>query len=340
MAKPFSHVFFINLDSRPDRRAHCEAQIAALNLPADIVIHRIPAVRTPENGARGCALSHSLVFKEAIRQEAEAILVLEDDVLFEKPDTAYATVCSLVAELPNDWELLQPDVTCLPCSGGRFASAKQVAVAGWMICTHAYIVSCRAFRIFKTMFKLCAVLQEHDGAPLDIFWNATLLRYGSRWERWFMARPGTGLSATQAFRLFSSDISPARKEQQEAQSLILRMKAYQKRVFFSQSICAQLLKVLDWKVDGAIWSWTNDGALQMRPRFLAALETVFHMFDQDGDGFLCREELTDWCLKANGRPPTSAELDLLLSHEYATPRGLPLGGFLGIYISQGLTNPQ
>ena len=47
------HAFYINLESRPDRKKHIEQQLNLLGINAD----RFNAIKLP-NGALGCSMSH------------------------------------------------------------------------------------------------------------------------------------------------------------------------------------------------------------------------------------------------------------------------------------------
>ena len=75
------HAFFINLDSRPDRKQHVEGQLSALGIPAE----RFKAIKL-KNGAIGCSMSHIKVLEMAKANNLPHVLIVEDDILFTKPD--------------------------------------------------------------------------------------------------------------------------------------------------------------------------------------------------------------------------------------------------------------
>ncbi len=70
-------VLFINLDSRPDRRAATEAALADLGFPADKV-ERVPGVPHPIGGL-GCSTAHHRCMELAIERGYSTVLILEDD---------------------------------------------------------------------------------------------------------------------------------------------------------------------------------------------------------------------------------------------------------------------
>lgn len=74
------HIYYINLNSREDRRKHIEKQLEKVGLNA----HRFPAIKH-NVGTLGCSLSHLTLLKYAKYNNLDHILILEDDVLFMDP---------------------------------------------------------------------------------------------------------------------------------------------------------------------------------------------------------------------------------------------------------------
>ncbi len=68
-------IFYINLDSRPDRRLQIEEELTKLNLHT---VFRLPAIEHPVGGL-GCGLSHINVLREAKSRKFKNILIFEDD---------------------------------------------------------------------------------------------------------------------------------------------------------------------------------------------------------------------------------------------------------------------
>jgi glycosyl transferase family 25 len=75
------HAFYINLESRPDRKEHVEAQLKLVGLKA----YRFNAIRT-KNGAIGCSMSHLKCLQIAKENNWEHLLLLEDDIEFTNPE--------------------------------------------------------------------------------------------------------------------------------------------------------------------------------------------------------------------------------------------------------------
>jgi glycosyl transferase family 25 len=71
------YAFYINLDSRPDRKCHVENQMNKIGISAK----RFNAIKL-KNGALGCSMSHLKLLEFAKKNEWSHILIVEDDILF------------------------------------------------------------------------------------------------------------------------------------------------------------------------------------------------------------------------------------------------------------------
>ena len=78
------HALYINLESRTDRRAHVEAQLASLrdNGMPKLSAERFNAIKHATSGAIGCSMSHLRCIQLAKERGWDHVLVCEDDVLF------------------------------------------------------------------------------------------------------------------------------------------------------------------------------------------------------------------------------------------------------------------
>lgn len=89
-------IFYINLDSRPDRREFMEAQFARLGIAAErisavttadvpphlIAHHDDPGILWPVSvGDLACGLSHQVIWRRMVDENLPAALILEDDAL-------------------------------------------------------------------------------------------------------------------------------------------------------------------------------------------------------------------------------------------------------------------
>ena len=79
--KDITNIMYINLDSRPDRKLHIEAQLSSVGLTK---YQRFKAIKTT-SGAIGCTLSHLKCLTDARDQQLSHLLVCEDDTTFLNP---------------------------------------------------------------------------------------------------------------------------------------------------------------------------------------------------------------------------------------------------------------
>lgn len=74
------HAFYINLESRPDRKEHVINELNKLGINAN----RFNAIRLA-NGAIGCSMSHIKCLELAKKNNWDHILIVEDDIKFLDP---------------------------------------------------------------------------------------------------------------------------------------------------------------------------------------------------------------------------------------------------------------
>jgi GR25 family glycosyltransferase involved in LPS biosynthesis len=75
------HAFYINLDARSDRKSHVEKQLETIGIQAE----RFNAIKL-KNGALGCSMSHLKCLETAKKNNWDHVVIVEDDILFTKPD--------------------------------------------------------------------------------------------------------------------------------------------------------------------------------------------------------------------------------------------------------------
>jgi GR25 family glycosyltransferase involved in LPS biosynthesis len=125
-------VFFINLDSSPDRRVDMEQSLAVVGAPFErypaidgrrqLAAHRdyleqrppLPPSRRPTgeivpyevtDGMIGCWLSHVCLLEHISTLDEGLYLVLEDD--YHLPANWRQRLAALLSEIPDDWDILK-----------------------------------------------------------------------------------------------------------------------------------------------------------------------------------------------------------------------------------------
>ena len=100
------NAIYINLESRNDRRAHVEAQLAALKygMP-NLTTERFNAIKNAVHGAIGCSMSHMRCIQIAKQRGWDHVLVCEDDVLFTNVPLFLTQLSKFMATVP-DWDVV------------------------------------------------------------------------------------------------------------------------------------------------------------------------------------------------------------------------------------------
>lgn len=100
----YDHIYCINLDSRADRWAECEAEFSKHN----IVVERFSA-NTPEDiifdvpikkGEAALIMTHKRILDDAKEKGYNKILILEDDVEFSDD------LNECLSEIPENWDIV------------------------------------------------------------------------------------------------------------------------------------------------------------------------------------------------------------------------------------------
>jgi len=79
-----TNIMYINLESRPDRKAHVEAQLKGVGFAH---YERFNAIRMPNGDGRiGCSMSHIKCLETAKARGASHLLICEDDTTFLQPE--------------------------------------------------------------------------------------------------------------------------------------------------------------------------------------------------------------------------------------------------------------
>lgn len=81
--KDIKHCFYINLESRDDRRLHIEQQLLSIGV---VDFERFNAIQLANgNGALGCSMSHLKCLETAKKNGWPYLLICEDDTTFLRP---------------------------------------------------------------------------------------------------------------------------------------------------------------------------------------------------------------------------------------------------------------
>lgn len=152
----------INLSHRTDRRAAMEAELARVGWQAEF----FPAIRPessagfPSIGARGCFLSHLTILRQARSSSAEHLVVMEDDLNFDRHFTERWPEALTALTETKGWSLFYPGHTL----GQMRPGLSQVPHNAPIQCTHFMIFNREA--LDKIIAGLELILSRPPGHPL------------------------------------------------------------------------------------------------------------------------------------------------------------------------------
>ena len=164
----FDRVYIVNLPERSDRRREIEAELGRFGLCVDGRNVRFWKATRPSDaglfpslGARGCFLSHLSILNDAIENDLDSILVMEDDLsIDERFVQAQPQMCRTLQE--GAWHFAYlGHVEAMPDAGGK---------PDWRIgeqplaTTHFYALSRKALRPLRDHLQAC--LAREPGHPL------------------------------------------------------------------------------------------------------------------------------------------------------------------------------
>ena len=95
------HAFYINLEHRVDRKNQVEEELKTLGIKAE----RFNAIKM-ENGAIGCSMSHLKILQDAVNNNLDHVLIVEDDISFLKPEVFKTQINKFFELHGNNWDVI------------------------------------------------------------------------------------------------------------------------------------------------------------------------------------------------------------------------------------------
>ena len=161
--------FYINLNSRIDRKLHVEHQLNLIGIRDNV--KRFNAIHNV-NGRIGCSLSHLKCIQMAKEQNIECVLILEDDVSFLLPEEFIQNVNKFLSNPQNKWDVLLLAGNNLP----PFTTNDEVSIrvthcqttTGYIVRQHYYdtLIS----NIKEGVAKLMKNPEHHYYFAIDKYW--------------------------------------------------------------------------------------------------------------------------------------------------------------------------
>jgi len=194
----FDRVYIVNLPERSDRRREIEAELNRFGMRVDgDKIRFWKAIRPdgpglfPSLGARGCFLSHLSILNDAIENDLDRILVMEDDLsIDERFVQAQPQMCQALRQRRWHFAYLG-HVEDLPDDGGKpcWEIGRQPLAT-----THFYALNRPALRPLRDHLQAClARAPGHPlGSPMHVDGAYSLFRMQRRDALTLIATPSLG----------------------------------------------------------------------------------------------------------------------------------------------------
>ena len=183
--RDIKHGFYINLESRTDRKQHVEAQLDTLGMKE--VVKRFNAIRLPM-GALGCSLSHLKCIETARENNWEHVLIVEDDIYFLDPSLFIQQINKFFNNKKNEFDVVliagnnmppykKIDDTCVQVSQCQ-------TTTGYLVLNHYFDIMIENIR--EGINNLLREPAKHGMFAIDKFWFQL-----QRQNRWYLIIPLT-----------------------------------------------------------------------------------------------------------------------------------------------------
>ena len=170
------HAFYINLEHRIDRKDHVQIELNNIEIKAE----RFNAIKM-DNGAIGCSMSHLKLLQEALKNNLEHVLIVEDDIKFLNPDLFKSQFNKFIETHGNNWDVIllagnnmppyqKIDETCIKVSRCQ-------TTTGYLVNGHYIKVLLQNVKMGLT--HLLQKPDDHAKFAIDKFWF--VLQNNSRW---------------------------------------------------------------------------------------------------------------------------------------------------------------
>lgn len=181
--RDIQHIFYINLDTRIDRKQHVEDQLKSIGIHK---AQRFPAIKL-ENGAIGCSMSHLKCLKIAQENNWSHVMIVEDDILFMNPKLFLTQLNKFLLKHDN-WDVIllggnnippykKIDDTCI-----RVGSCQ--TTTGYIVANHYYDILIQNFH--EGIQNLLTYPHLATLYAIDKYWFSLQKKY-----KWYLIIPLT-----------------------------------------------------------------------------------------------------------------------------------------------------
>ena len=177
------HAYYINLDTRPDRKLHVEKQLEKIGINAE----RFNAIKM-KNGAIGCSMSHLKLLETAKANNFDHILIVEDDILFTQPNTFVNQLNKFLSRHGNSFDVVLVAGNNMPPYVNIDDSCVKVSqcqtTTGYLVRQHYYDKLIKNYK--DGILKLMKEPDNHRIYAIDKYWFSL-----QAIDKWYLIIPLT-----------------------------------------------------------------------------------------------------------------------------------------------------
>jgi len=181
-AYDLTNVYYINLSERHDRRMQVEEELYKMNWK----YMRFNAVKM-SNGRVGCSMSHLKLLEMAKAHNMEYIVIVEDDIMFTKPEKYKELFENFInLDLNYDVLLLAGNIRTpfTQINNNLIKITKSWTTTGYIVKKHYYDKLIENIR--EGVIKLMSNPNEHHLYAIDAYWQRLQEK-----DKWYMIIPRT-----------------------------------------------------------------------------------------------------------------------------------------------------
>lgn len=167
--------FYINLESRSDRKKHIESNI--LTLPFFSNLERMNAISHKE-GRIGCSMSHIQCLKELQKLKDDYFLIIEDDLEIKSSDNFTQFIQDFEKIKDQDWNIIVLGGTVCHCTLSHLQNFHNLYFS---YATTGYIVKKTYIpQLLENFEKSCQNLIDRFDKEyyIDVYWNKLQVKGG------------------------------------------------------------------------------------------------------------------------------------------------------------------
>ena len=191
------NVFYINLDSRTDRKQLVENELNELEWKYE----RFPAIEK-EDGRLGCSMSHLRVLMMAKERNLDHVVILEDDIHFKNPVFFNE---HLKKAITHDFDVLliagniRPPITPTD-NPNLFRVQKSYTTTGYIVKKHYYDKLIQNYKM--GILQLMKNPEQMGRYEIDVFWDTLQQK-----DNWFIIMPRTVTQLSDYSDILKKDVN-------------------------------------------------------------------------------------------------------------------------------------